>query len=173
VATVWHRKPLPGNVRIEFDAHVIESSIDANNINFFLCYSHPAGRTMYGTREQRADADYGRYHVLNGYIFTFLNDFQKKGGAHPDGSSKGRFRMRRCPGFNLVGETYDGHCRKGDTYHVVVAKKGGRLTYAVNGKRYLQWTDPKPHSGGMMGLRTFRTYLWWDNIKVRELTADQ
>src|SRR5690606_24879575 len=58
VATIWHKKEMPGNLRIEFEAHVISSSIQANNINFFLNYSDPSGTPLYETREGRADAAY-------------------------------------------------------------------------------------------------------------------
>ena len=169
VCTVWHQKPFKGDLRVEFDAHVVASSVDANNINFFLLYSDPAGTPLFDTRTDRADAAYPHYHKLNGYIFTFLNDAGGEGGPTPDGSTKARFRMRRCPGFQLVDEAFDYHCRKGVTYHVTITKQDGQLTYAVDGKVFLNWNDDDPLSEGHIGLRTFRTDLWWDNIQVEQL----
>jgi len=166
VATVWCKIPHPGDVRVDFDAHVISSSRDVNNINFFLCYSDPSGRPLFDTRRQRASGAYKLYHQLNGYIFTFLKDVKHAGGVYPDGSAKARFRMRRCPGFRLMTETYAYHCEAGRTYHVTITKRGGELTYAVDGTVYMKQTDPQPLGGGLLGLRTFRTDLWWDNIKV-------
>lgn len=168
VCTVWCKKQLPGDITVEFDAHVIESCIDANNINFFMCYSDPSGKPIYDSRESRADAGYKRYHNLTGHIFTFLNDFQKKGGTYPDGSPKARFRMRRCPGFKLMTEAFAYHCRKEQTYHITITKKDGDITYAVDGKVYLKGHDDNPLTGGLIGLRTYQTYLWWDNIKVTQ-----
>lgn len=168
VATVWCKQQFPGNVKVEFDAHVIESRIDANNINFFLCYSDPSGKPLCETREARADAAYKKYHDLNGYIFTFLKDFKSEGGAHPDGSTKARLRMRRCPGFRLMTETFGGHCEEDVTYHVTITKKDGDITYAVDGKVWLKGKDDAPLTGGLIGLRTFQTCLWWDNVKVTE-----
>ena len=166
VATVWCKTPTPANVKVELDAHVIESAIDVNNINFFLCYSDPSGKALFDTRQSRATGDYKLYHILNGHIFTFLKDVPGKGGKHPDGKHKARIRMRRCPGFELMTETYDYHCEKGVTYHVTITKNRGKLTFAVDGKVYLEDTDPNPLLGGLLGLRTYRTYLWWDNIKA-------
>ena len=74
--------------------------------------------------------------------------------------------MRRCPGFRLIDETFDPHCRKGVTDRVAFTKKDGVLTYAVDGTTYTKAVDPKPLTQGIIGLRTFRTELWWDNIKV-------
>jgi len=169
VCTVWHKRPFGGDLRVQFDAHVVASSVDANNINFFLFYSDPRGTPLFATRTERADAAYPHYHKLNGYIFTFLNDTQGEGGRAPDGTPKARFRMRRCPGFRLVDEAYDYHCRKGLTYHVTVTRQEGRLTYAVDGQVFLRWNDDEPLSEGHIGLRTFRTDLWWDNIQVERL----
>jgi hypothetical protein len=166
VCTVWNRTPLPADVRVEFDACVIDSSIDANNVNFFLHYADPSGRPLFETRASRADAGYAHYHVLDGYIFTFLNDADGSAGRYDDGSTKARLRMRRCPGFHLVDETYGYHCRKGTVYHVDITVRKGRLTYAVDGTEYLWWVDRSPLPGGLLGLRTYRTELWWNDIRV-------
>ena len=178
-ATVWCETPVPGDVRVELDAHVVHSHIGANNINTFLHYSDPSGKTLYETRDQRSDANYNKYKPLNGYIFTFLRDWvaESDAGQKPDGRAKARFRMRRCPGFNLIDQNYDGTgCRQGVTYHITITitKRDGRLIYAVegggyDGGTYLKTTDDNPHGGGLLGLRTFCTHLWWDNIRVYSL----
>jgi len=36
----------------------------------------------------------------------------------------------------------------------------------VDGQYLLGVREPEPHESGLIGLRTFRTYLWWDNIRV-------
>ena len=170
VCTVWNATEFGGDLRIEFDAHVVASVPGVNNINFFCLYSDPGGRPLYDTRETRADADYNRYHDLNGYIVTFLQDASERGEAWPDGTLKARFRMRRCPGFRLIDEAFDYHCRQGVTYHVALTRQGARLTYAVDGVVYVSAEDPEPLASGIIGLRTFRTELWWDNIRVTALS---
>jgi hypothetical protein len=166
VCTVWHKAVLSGDVELTCDTQVIASTVKANNINFFLFYSDPSGRPLYETRASRASAAYADYHYLNGYIFTFLNDWRAEGGRRPDGTTKARFRMRRCPGFQLMTETYDSECREGVTYKVTIRRKGGELTFAVDGHVYLKDVDPEPLAEGLFGFRTFQTDLWWDNLKV-------
>ena len=39
VCTVWYNRVFSGNLKVEFDAHVLNSAIDANNINFFFIIS--------------------------------------------------------------------------------------------------------------------------------------
>lgn len=166
VCTVWNKRKFSGNLRVEFDAHIIASAPGVNNINFFFLYSHPTGKSIYETRGERADADYPKYHDLNGYIITFLQGKGKQIQYHPDGSAKARFRMRRCPGFKLMAETYDYNCLAGRTYHITVTRKDRCLTYAVDGQIYLQADDPQPLAEGVLGFRTFCTELWFDNLQV-------
>lgn len=160
-ATVWNKNQFSGNVQVEFDVHVVASSINVNNINFFLHYTHPGGNsTLYETRNFRLDGMYDHYHDLNGYIFTFVNTRRTE-------KDEARFRMRHCPGFGLMNENYAYHCHKGQTYHVTITKQGDSLSHAVDGTVYLQGVDEKYNwTEGLMGFRTFHTDLWIDNFKV-------
>lgn len=169
MCTVWYRRPIAGDMVIEYDAHVMTSEPGVNNINLFFCYSDPSEKSLSETREARSDASYGKYQALNGYIITFLRDVKKEGGAYSDGTVKARIRLHRCPGFELLAETYAGHCEADRTYHCKIVRRGGHIEFHVNGTKYLQADDPMPLSGGLIGLRTFRTTLWWDNIRVRAL----
>jgi len=158
VATVWCRIPHPADFQLDLDAQVLSSSIAANNINLFFCYTDPSGQPLESTRAARASASYDLYHRLNGYIITFLND---KGTA--------RTRIRRDPGFHLLAERFSGQCLEGRTYHLRVRKRGGEIRFLVDGREVLAATDPHPLGQGLLGLRTYRTDLWWDNIRLREL----
>lgn len=166
VSTVWCRFQFPNDIHIEFDAHVISSPTNVNNINLFFSYSDPDGVPLFESRHQRKTGAYSLYHRLNGYIITYLNDSKHNRGIFPENSGPARFRFRRCPGFHLIQERYDYHCRQGTTYHVEMTKKGNRLTYSVDGVVYLDADDDDPLSGGMLGLRTFSTFLWWDNVRI-------
>ena len=171
VCTVWCRTPHPADFELQLDAHVLKSSLDANNINLFLGFSDPSGRPLLETRDQRSSASYSLYHRLNGNIVTFLNDQGGEGGLRDDGSTKARVRIRHCPGFELLYETYRGHCRQGVTYHLMVVRQGGTVAFSVDGTEFLRATDAAPPGPGLFGLRTFATELWWDNVRLRPLAA--
>lgn len=162
-STIWLDRIFTGDIRVEFDAHVIASDGDKNNINFFLLFSDPSGRPLRQTRGGRADGQYGKYHKLNGYVITFLAN------GNPD---RARFRFRDDPGFNLLQEEFTYECRQNKTYHIAVTKKGNRITYAVDGTVCLDKIDDEAnpeHKSGIIGFRTWHTDLWWDNIKVTRL----
>jgi len=159
-STIWLDRTFGGDLRVEFDAHVLASDGDKNNINFFFLFGDPSGKPLRQTRNDRADGEYGKYHKLNGYVFTFLAD------GNPD---KARFRMRDDPGFNLLQENFAYECRQDKTYRIAVTKKGNRITYAVDGTVYLDRVDGAAnpeHKSGIIGFRTWHTDLWWDNVKV-------
>ena len=164
VCTVWNETPIKGDVKIDFDAHVLSSSIKANNINAFFSYADPAGTPLRDSRTQRITADYSLYHKLDGYIFTFLN----AGQNDPD-DTRARIRLRRCPGFELLKETFDYHCQPGQTYHITITRRGDNLSMAIDGQVFIRATDPSPHLSGIFGLRTYHTDLWWDNLIITQL----
>jgi hypothetical protein len=170
--TAWFQQEMPADVRVTFDAHVISSSQGVNNINFFLHYSDPSGKPLYETRESRASGAYSLYHHLNGYIFTFVAGTRKETLTLSEEQRPARIRIRRCPGFRLLAETYTYHNRAGHTYHVEIVKRGGQIVFSVDGNELLRAEDANPHQGGLLGLRTFRTYLRWSNIKVTSLKSE-
>ena len=162
-STIWLNRTFTGGLRVEFDAHVLASEGDKNNINFFLLFSDPSGAALSQTKNKRVDGKYGKYHQLNGYVFTFLAN------GNPD---KARFRFRDDPGFNLLRENFAYECKQNKTYHITITKQGNRITYAVDGTVYLDTTDDianPEHTSGIIGFRTWHTDLWWDNLKVTEL----
>ena len=167
VATIWHHTPIEGDVQIEFDAHVISSSTNVNNINFFFYYTDPEGTPLYDTREDRADGGYRKYHELNGNIITFLNDHRTRDDDETEDLA--RIRIRHCPGFVLLGETFNYHCRAGVTYRVKIIRRGNFIEFHVDDNYLLGVHTPERWEEGLIGLRTFRTYLWWDNIRVTAL----
>lgn len=170
VATAWCKKEHPADFSLSLDANVISSAPDVNNINLFFCYTDPSGVALYQTRDARKFAEYEAYHTLRGYIVTFLNGGEE-GGLNADGSYKARIRIRRNPGFVILAETFKKQCRQGVTYRVGIRKQGGAIAFSVDGETLLEATDPQPLGAGLLGLRTYRTYLWWDNIRLTPVSG--
>lgn len=162
-STVWLDKVFTGDIQVEFDAQVLASEGEKNNINFFLFFSGPSGKSLRQTKNERADGQYGKYHKLNGYVFTFLAN------GNPENA---RFRMRDDPGFHILQENFAYECKQNKTYHITITKKGNRITYAVDGAVYMDKIDDianPEHKSGIIGFRTWHTDLWWDNLEVTEL----
>lgn len=162
-ATIWLNRKFGGDLKVEFDAHVLASNEEKNNINFFFLFSDPSGKDLIESRGGRSDGQYQKYHELKGYVFTFLAN------GNP---GEARFRLRDDPGFHLLLEKNAYECRQGKTYHITIMKRGSRITCAVDGEVYLDFVDDKgnpEHKSGLIGLRTWHTEIWWDNLKVTQL----
>ncbi len=164
-STVWLNKKFSGDLAIEVDAHILKSKENKNNINLFFLFSDSSGKPLIETKNFRLDGAYKKYHssTLNGYIFTFLAN------GNPD---KARFRFRNCPGFNLIQENNAYENKIGKTYHLKIIKRGSHLQFFVDGKVYLDAKSNnynREHKKGLIGLRTWATDLWWDNLKVIQL----
>lgn len=168
-ATIWCKQKFEGDIKIECDAHVLRSDIEVNNINFFFHFSDTSGRPIYETRTQRADGAYNKYHVMNGNIVTYLSDNSTASMQMPPDERPARVRIRHCPDFDLLNENFAYHCAKGRTYHIEILKQGTHITFKVNGHTLLKADDPASPTSGLFGLRTYRTYLWWDNIRISAL----
>lgn len=159
-STVWLNKEFTGNLRIEFDAHIVASKDTSNNINFFLLYSDTNGESLQKSQKERPNASYPKYHAMNGYIFTYVAN----GTTHP-----ARFRLRDNPGFHLLAENYTYENQHGKTYHITIEKIDSKITYSVDGNMCLEAVDDQfaeEHQKGIIGFRTYHTDLWWDNLKI-------
>jgi hypothetical protein len=166
VSTVWLNKEFSGDLAIEVDVRVLKSNGDKNNINLFFNFSDPSGKPLIKTKMSRADGLYSKYHssTLNGYIITYLAN------GNPDVA---RFRFRDCPGFNLIKENNGYENRKDKTYHLKIVKRGKHVQFFVDGKVYLDVIDNifnLEHKKGFFGFRTWKTELWWDNLKIYQLS---
>jgi hypothetical protein len=169
-STIWLNQVFSGDLRIEYDAHVISSNTDKiNNINHFVLFSDSSGTPLYDTRAGRSDGAYAKYHSLNGYIITYVND---KGSAE---TPPARFRLRDVPTFsNLLQEANTYNAAGGVTRHVVIEKIGNRITYRVDGVLALDKVDDQfnpAHNSGLIGFRTAATELWYDNLVVTSLSG--
>jgi hypothetical protein len=159
--TVWNRMRIAGDLRIEFEVMIEHSYPGKNNINFFLFYTMPDGTSPEASTRKRRDADYADYHRLNGYIFTFVNARNE--------SKQARIRIRRCPGFRLLSETFSYSSQPGHLYRIAIVRRGGTLEFFVDGELRLSAHDDAPLTEGYFGFRTFQTRLWFDNLTIRRL----
>ena len=169
VGTIWIDHDFPGDLRIEFDVHVLGSVNNSNNMNFFFLFTDKTGNSLYSTRSDRLDGAYGKYHGgadpngnLTGYIITHLADRN---------ANAPRYRLRDVPPFDpFIAEAREIlSADKGQTYHVEVEKLGSIITYRVNNTIIFSHDDNTKnpvHTNGLIGFRTWQTHLWWDNLKV-------
>ena len=139
------------------------SSDTANNINFFFMYSDPSGKHLRQSAHERKSGLYQLYHQLNGYIFTNVTNGNEL---------EVRYRLRDNPGFELIDEVFTDESRIGQTRHIQIVKINDRLQYWVDSEKRVDVVDNKfnpVHEQGLIGLRTWHTSLWMDNLIVKQI----
>lgn len=159
--TVWCKQVLNGNIRIEYDWTVLVDggkNDRLSDFNQFWMASDPRNTNLF-TRSGRFD----KYDSLRLYYVGF-------GG---NGNTTTRFRKYHGDGQKPVLKEYldKSHLlvpnRK---YHIAIAVKDGRTTFAVDGEVFFDYTDQTPLKSGYFGFRSTSSRHAIDNFRVYSLS---
>ena len=154
-STVWHNKVYPGNIKINYSACLLPP-LNCSNINIFFNFEDRDAIN----EERVRTANYGIYHEYKTNILTYLNE----------GDGTTRIRLRKCPGFKLLEEVrLDGEIPLNDVQQLEIILLDGLILFKANGTALLKYFDPEPYTGGMIGFRTWKTKLWWNDFKVSKI----
>jgi carboxypeptidase C (cathepsin A) len=151
-ATLWLRQALPADVLIEFTAGAAAvTEENACNLNVFLHATEPDGSPYRFGRS----GNYGDYHKIPNYIMTLTGGFQA-----------GWARLRRDPGFELLSEEQSTRSEPGKTYRFRILIQKGRIRQWIDDRLIHDAVDPHPLPGGQFGLRTWRSRVWWSDLRI-------
>ena len=155
-ATLWWREPLPDNILIEMTAGAdLPAEENAANLNLIFHAREPDGRPyQFGRSSAYAD-----YHKIPNYIVTLTGGFQE-----------GWSRVRRDPGFTILSEEKSTRSEPGRTYKIRAMITAGRIRYWLDGRLIHDARDPQPLPGGHFALRTWRSRVWWSDLRIAALT---
>lgn len=163
--TLWCVKPFEGDTVIEYVARAEEGSTQTN-INFFVYGTMPDGTSILDSTDART-GEYGEYHQLNNYIFTYLNS-KDDGGTE----EKLRIRFRKDPGFNLLMEKWDKPLVRSKDYHFTVVIQGPRTRFYVDGLLIFDYEkDDHPHRKGHHAFRTWKTHMSAGLLRVSRILS--
>lgn len=164
--TLWCRKPFEGDTVIEYTARA-EEETGSTNINFFVYGSMPDGSSVLDTTSERT-GDYGEYHVLNNYIYTFLNNRREN---KPEEEIL-RVRFRKDPGFHLLEEHWGEPLRRGRDYRFSIVIQGPRMRFYVDGKIIFDYEDSaNPHRHGHHAFRTWKSFISAGSFRVSRIVS--
>lgn len=150
-ATLWWADALPADVLIEATAGVDDhAENNAANLNVILHARETDGPYRFG-RSGR----YGEYQQIPNYIVTLTGGFQE-----------GWSRVRRNPGFVQLSEEPSTRSEVGRTYRIRVLLAGGRLRYWLDDRLVHDVRDPDALAGGHFALRTWRSRVWWSDVRI-------
>ena len=164
--TVWIKEAMPEDVQdilIEYNAMVVPPK-KCSNMNLFYCAKTKEGAHIL---DGGFNGVYEKYHdVLQMYTFTYCGAFTE---IMPDGEVKewnNGSNMRRDPGFVLMSGNSTCHPQVNVPYKFEILKKGDQMTAWANGEKIHEYTSPNPLTGGCIGFRTWKTKIYFEDIKV-------
>ena len=150
---LWLRAALPADVQVEFDAHSDSPEGDTKCEIFGDGYEHASGYIL----------------IFGGWnnSITAIARLNEHGIAVP--------AMLPNPlpnGGEVRVERRDLHVEQGRTYHWMVRRKGGTLSWSLDGQPTLEIVDPEPLRGpghDRFGFSTWDVDAFYDNLKITPL----
>ena len=176
---VWCKRELPDDFRLTWEVTPLSES------GFFLvffCQRGVKGEDILGKdlfedylpwKEWKAYEDFDKYvsaparkahhqSRIRGYHVSYRRN------------QNANCNFRKNPGLNLLeSHPVDALLPKDRTAHVELTKQGGRVRLVVDGKVFMDRTDPDaPWSGGRFGFRqVYESEGRYNNVRLYELTG--
>jgi hypothetical protein len=153
-STAWFTEEMEGDLAITWEAHILSPAGDRNVNLFFLATASDGGDVL----TVPFAGQYSEYHKFPNYIWTLTS-------THT--------RLRRNPGFQILSEDTATVTESNMTYRLALTVERGRIRCYIGDRLIHDVTDPDAHRRGKLAFRTFRTRLWWDNLRVYRIGGDE
>lgn len=158
--TVWYKKPLSGNIRIEYTRKVLLEGNEndrLSDLNTFWMASDPRNKNLFT-----------RKGVLESYDSLQLYYVGMGGNTN----KTTRFRKYDGRGERVLLKEYtdSAHLLKPNvTYTITIDVKGNSTRYAVNGETWFEYIDPSILRQGYFGFRSTKSRQSIDKISIYRL----
>lgn len=158
--TVWYKKPLSGNIRIEYTRKVLVEGNEndrLSDLNTFWMASDPRNKDLFT-----------RQGVLESYDSLQLYYVGMGGNTN----KTTRFRKYDGKGERILLKEYtdSAHLLKANkTYIITIEVKGNTTRYAVNGETWFEYADPFVLKQGYFGFRSTQSRQSIDKISIYKL----
>jgi len=158
--TVWLKKRLQGNIRIEYDRMVPAPPAGSSgnerlsDFNQFWMATDPHNSNLF-TRNGVLEAydSLLLYYIGMGGNSNKTTRFRKYGG-----NGERRLLQEYTDSSHLL--------QAGKTYHISTVVKDGTTQFYVNGVLYFSFTDPSPLKEGYFGFRSTKSKQFIEGIKI-------
>ncbi|CAZ97594.1 Conserved hypothetical periplasmic protein [Zobellia galactanivorans] len=165
--TVWLTKKLEGPIMITYDAYVIDEGGPQDRVSdlncFWMAKDMDNPEDLFANSENRG-GKFSNYDSLRLYYMGV--------GGHDN--SKTRFRRYTGNGERPLLPEHDLSEKKylikpNKLTQIKIVAYNGIIQYYRDGKRIIDFYDPKPYTSGHFGLRTVNNHMTIDNFKVFSL----
>lgn len=158
--TVWLNKKLKANIRIEYTRKVlVDSGINdrLSDFNTFWMATDPKNKNLF---------------TRNGVLESYDSLQLYYAGMGGNTNSTTRFRKYQGNGKRTLLKEYKdpSHLLQANkSYTISIQVKGNTISYAVNGEKWFEYTDPSVLKQGYFGFRSTKSRQAIDAIQVYQL----
>jgi len=172
--TVWLKKRLQGNIRIEYD-RMVPAPVTGSVMPCPPCdsaYREATGNERLSDLNQfwmATDPHNNNLFTRNGVLEAYDSLLLYYVGMGGNSNSTTRFRKYEGNGERRLLQEYTDkpHLLEADkTYHITTIVKDGTTQMYVNGVMYFSFTDPSSLKEGYFGFRSTKSRQLIDGIKI-------
>ncbi len=171
--TLWFNKKLEGNIKIEFEALIVnqQGKYDrVSDLNCFWMSNDPQYPDDFFKRSQWRNGVFGKYYSLSMYYVGY------------GGNSNTTTRFRRYTGDydsflkekqrpDIIKEYTDPQylILANHWYHIEIISEGNCTKYKIDNKVLFELNDSIPYKSGYFGLRTVKNHIKYRNFRVKRM----
>tara|TARA_R110001606_G_scaffold399261_1_gene582846 strand:- start:9192 stop:9890 length:699 start_codon:yes stop_codon:yes gene_type:complete len=165
--TVWFKHKLKGNIKISYDATVIDNGGPHDRVSDLNCFwmaTDPQNPKDFFKNSKFRAGRFSNYHNLKLYYVGY--------GGHDN--TKTRFRRYKGTADRPLLKEHDLSDRKfmitaNKKMHIEILVDGNKTTYSRNGEIVFNVHDPEPYTEGYFGFRTLNNHMKIENFSVSKL----
>lgn len=163
---LWLKASLPQNVAVEFDARSMSPEGDIKCEIFGDGSDHATGYVLIHGGWNNSVSIIARLDEHGMSLGALQAEAQRRGGT--DVVQTGVF----TPNTRMRVEAAPYPVQIGRTYHWRIERRGGLITWFIDGSKFMEFNDPYPLAGkghDRFGFSSWEAQLYFDNLKIEPL----
>lgn len=171
--TLWYRNHLEGNLKISYDAYIVNENGKYDRVSDLNCFwmaNDPENPCNFFARSKWRNGIFGKYYSLSLYYVGYGGNsntttrFRKY-----DGDYQSFLNKTQRP--DIIKEYTDtAHLIKSNRWnHIEISMVQNNIQYLFNKELLFDYNDPQPYTKGYFGIRTVTNHLKIKNFQVYKL----
>lgn len=165
--TIWLKKQLSGNLKIEYDVTVVDAEGPFDRVsdnNCFWMAKDPGNPDNFFKNSSKRAGKFSNYNTLKLYYVGY--------GGHDNTKTRfrrydGNFERPLFPEHDLSDKKFLITANK--KMHVEIIVNNNLTSYSRDGEIIFKMDDPKPYNDGYFGFRTVNNHMLIENFIVKTL----
>jgi hypothetical protein len=165
--TIWLKKKLHGNIKIEYDVTVIDKGGSRDRVSDNNCFWMATDPSSPNDFFKNSANRTGKFYDYNKLELYYVGN-----GGHDNSKTRfrrydGNFERPLLPEHDLSDKKFLIIANK--KIHVEIIVNNNVISYSLNGDLVFLIDDPKPYTEGHFGFRTVNNHMIIQNFRVKKI----